>query len=309
MFKEITTLENEIRNFINTPRYKYNLIRDNKRWNQLCSSLDIIGDTTLAIESYYNGKWPSDTGMQYLLIYGLLQAIFIQQDALKHIAEALDINLELDAELRSIRNLRNDSIGHPTKRRAGEKQTSHFISRMSLHKDGFTLMSSTINDSTIFRNINLISIIEKQIKSVKFLLSQVVKVLKAREKQHKEKYSHMKLMDIFPQTMSYHFSKVFEGIHSKHNKTIGQIDIEYISELYSKLKTELQVRGEYPANEVLVYELDEIDYAIGELIKYFDESKSSKLNDKDANIFAHFVERKHEEIVQILKEIDEEYSS
>jgi len=119
----------------------------------------------------------------------------------------------------------------------------------------------------------------------------------------------MKLMDIFPQTMSYHFSKVFEGIYSKYNKSIGQINIKYIFNLYLKLKSELQVRGEYPANEVLIYKLNEINYAIGELIEYFDESKKSKLNDEDANIFAYFIEKKHKEIIQILKEIDEEYSS
>jgi len=94
MFRKIAKLEDEIRDFINIPRNQHRLLSDKNRWNQICSSLDVIGDTSLALESYYNCKWTSDAGMQYLLIYGLLQAIFIQQDALKNAAEAVDMNGE-----------------------------------------------------------------------------------------------------------------------------------------------------------------------------------------------------------------------
>ncbi len=308
MFEEITTLENNIRNYINIPRYQYDLMQDIKKWNQLCSSLDIIGDTTLAIKSYYNCVWPSDSGMQYLLIYGLLQSIFIQQDALKHIAETLDIKLELTKELKDIRELRNDAIGHPTKRNSGERQTSHFISRISIQKDRFTLISLSKNNSNS-KEIDIISTIEKQINSVKFLLLKVVKILNDKEKKHKEKYRNVKLVDIFPAAIDYYFSKILECISLKYaNKTIGYKNIKFIYDSYTNLINELKSRGEYPANEVLVNELNEINYPINKLIEYFSDSKNSKLNDEDASIFAYFIKYKHKEIVQLLKEVDKEYS-
>ena len=54
-----------------------------KKCNKLCSALDIIEDTTLAIKSFQSCEWTTKAiGMKYLLIYGLLQALFVQQDAL-----------------------------------------------------------------------------------------------------------------------------------------------------------------------------------------------------------------------------------
>jgi hypothetical protein len=98
----IQDLESQIRDFITAPRRQAHLLKNNAFWAMLCSSLDIIGDTELAIEAYLAGekkaqeseqsaKTPQNLGDHYLILYGILQVLFVQQDAVKHLAESLAI--------------------------------------------------------------------------------------------------------------------------------------------------------------------------------------------------------------------------
>jgi len=118
----------EIRDFINKPIKQFNLLKNHKLWNQLCSSLDVIGDSDLAISAYINSEFGTDDGEKYLRLYGALQALFLQQDAVTNMCESLGLpnNLTSHPKLKEIRDIRNDSIGHPTKR--GNYKSYHFIS-------------------------------------------------------------------------------------------------------------------------------------------------------------------------------------
>ena len=47
---KVQKLEETVRDHINTHRYQSVLIEDSESWDQICSSLDVIGDTILAIK-------------------------------------------------------------------------------------------------------------------------------------------------------------------------------------------------------------------------------------------------------------------
>ena len=108
----------EIRDIINEPRKQFHLIKNKKFWNQLCSSLDVIEDCDLAITAYIDGDFGTDHGEKYLKLYGILQALFLQQDAVANLCESLGLpnGLSSHPKLKDIRDIRNDSVGHPTKR-------------------------------------------------------------------------------------------------------------------------------------------------------------------------------------------------
>ena len=78
-------IEKQVREHINTHRYQKVLISELDNWNQICSSLDTLGDTGLALQSYFKSEYPDETGLSYIYTYGLLQALFIQQDAMNHL--------------------------------------------------------------------------------------------------------------------------------------------------------------------------------------------------------------------------------
>jgi hypothetical protein len=302
MSDKIRDLENQIRNYINKTRVKHVLIQDSKKWNQLCSSLDVIDDTGLAITSYLSSEWPNDTGLQYIYIYGLLQAMFLQQDAVTHMSESLGIDCPKNDELEKIRNIRSDSIGHPTNRSYGKSY--HFIGRGSMRKASFAYMSTFPDSGLEFNTIDVFDISEKQLKAVTSLLEKVVSILEKREMVHKEKFSDEKLVNLLPQAMSYEFQSVIDGILTPSKRKNGAICLKLIRDLYKKLIQKLKKRGEYP---VLAYNINEILYPIEKLEAFFEDREENTMSEKDAYIFASFLSNKHTDILKLLEEIDQEY--
>ena len=144
LLRQISSEEESVREYINTTRYQTDLLKDLDAWNQICSSLDTIGDTVYSIEDYLFEKYPKNTGLKYIYTYGILQSLFIQQDAIRHLAEAFDVSFDLNEKLRNIRAIRNASIGHPSKNNVRGTTYYNYISRITLSKYGFTLMRSLL---------------------------------------------------------------------------------------------------------------------------------------------------------------------
>src|SRR5574341_1663312 len=86
----------EIRDFINSPRKHYGLFQNKPLFFQLASSLDVIQDTEQAIAAFSAKEFGDSKAAHYLAVYGLLQALFVQQDAVTHLCEALTINENAD---------------------------------------------------------------------------------------------------------------------------------------------------------------------------------------------------------------------
>lgn len=137
---EIQRLTESVRDHINTHRYQVALLKDSGIWNQICSSLDVVGDSLYAIESYQSSNFPEDIGLKYIYTYGVLQALFLQQDALRHLSEAFDITYQPPQILLDIRNIRNAAIGHPTKQDHKGQRYYNYVSRISMGKNGFDLL-------------------------------------------------------------------------------------------------------------------------------------------------------------------------
>ena len=77
----ISILEQELREFINHPRRQAGLLSDVASWNIICSALDVVGDTELALDAYLNLQQLSTDGEKYLMVHGVLQVMEVQQDA------------------------------------------------------------------------------------------------------------------------------------------------------------------------------------------------------------------------------------
>lgn len=61
---EITQLEDKVRDFINTGRYQVELLTSRNTWNQICSSLGVIGDTVLSTQDHVTSPFPSSDGLK-----------------------------------------------------------------------------------------------------------------------------------------------------------------------------------------------------------------------------------------------------
>ena len=136
---EISKQLARIRDVINIIKVTDELVKNRKNWLILTSSLDVVGDTELAIESYskHFGK-AMDFASGYLEVYGVLQALYVQQNAVKNIYKSLSIPFIPNKDLQEIRSARNIAIGHPTE----SGKSSYYITRSSMRWSNFTLLQA-----------------------------------------------------------------------------------------------------------------------------------------------------------------------
>ncbi|MFQ5730164.1 MAG: hypothetical protein ACE5GN_07375 [Waddliaceae bacterium] len=101
------------------------LLRLNKDndWNFICASMDIVGDACSAIKNFlkYGLEGPTkfdDKGEEYLRLYGMLNATFIQQGAVHKLYKLANVSNPMDAWKRittlRIREIRNKLGAHST---------------------------------------------------------------------------------------------------------------------------------------------------------------------------------------------------
>jgi hypothetical protein len=189
LFLIIENLLSQIYQYINTQRYQSELLSNIDIWNQICSSLWVLEDSLFSINDYVKSEFPDSDGLKYIFLYGILQALFIQQDAVAHLAEAFEIDIGGRSEsLTQIREIRNAAIGHPTKRNHRKKKYFNYISRISMSKYFFTLQVASKDTPDDFKNINIEELINSQLTEIKELLIMINDELSNRDKTHKMEF-------------------------------------------------------------------------------------------------------------------------
>lgn len=192
--QKITQLTEEIRKLIHHPSKKRSLLQHNAAWNMLCSCLDVIEDTECCLDAFLttdlNRFDDKDQhladGNKYMYIYGTLQALYLQQDAVTHLTESLRLVkfFELPCSLQKIREIRNASVGHPTKqdRPTKEPVRFNFIVRISITNQGFKLVR-TYKDGRpdCFEDVNIPELIATQRRIFIGVLKNVIKTLQKED--------------------------------------------------------------------------------------------------------------------------------
>jgi hypothetical protein len=270
----------------------------------------MVGDTDLAISAYEQSSNPPTVAATYLLVYGILQALFIQQDAVENLCQSLVIDYAPDRLLKEIRDVRNDTTGHPTKRGSGKGQAYNFIGRSSLTKRGFDLMTTYPDERRpLFRHVSIESLIKDQRELVQKALTEVLTKLKVEEANHRAKYRDQRLEDVFPSTLGYYFEKIGGAINGSEPMDFGTMHIHLVAEVIETFKEHLKERGALQAYDSVVDLIGLIEYPVQELTRYFSGAHGSTLNAKSAHIFAFFVYKHIEELKSMAKEIDEDYQN
>jgi hypothetical protein len=202
----------KIRILLNKPWIENELFSDKVRWNKIYIALDTFDDANEVIDNYC--KLPDFDAFSggYLYIYGLLQAFMVQQDACINLSKAIlntNINPKIDyPNLYKVREIRNDTIGHPTSR--GNDSSFHGISRITISKHAFTLRSIKFGKQleTNFLLINTTECLNNQRDGTESILQTIYCTLLDKVRTHMEKFSENKLQDLFKPSLHYLFEKV-----------------------------------------------------------------------------------------------------
>ncbi|WMN11507.1 hypothetical protein QYS49_38615 [Marivirga salinae] len=301
-------LSRNIRDLCNHPWKRELVFQDRIKWNKLWTSLDAIEDTQLAIDSYLNLEDFSSNNGGYLFIYGVMQALNIQQDAANNLLSALydkTINFKTEyPDLYQIREHRNNSIGHPTKR--GNDKSFHFIGRASIKKSGFTLASyyPKTGETSKFEDINIIQCIETQDDLIKNILTETMGKLESDFQKHKNKFKGKKLADFIHNDFHYEFSKLYENVGRDY--PLAGMNFDIICEGYNKVKEGIKDRYfTIEALQGVQYTTQKLDYIFNRLKRDLIDNKIS--DEFELSIFIDALESNFKELQEMIDEIDKEF--
>lgn len=301
----VIELLREVRDYCNHPWKKTILFQDRIIWNKLISSLDTIDDSQRAINSYLELPEFKNTNESYLFLYGVMQALNIQQDAINNLYDSLFDN-KIDwkkqyPELYEIREYRNDSIGHPTNRK--NNYSFHMITRHSIEKDSFEMISfyPKTGKKTDYKKIKTIDCIEIQTDLISDILKKTLEKLNTEFNNHKEKFKDNKLVDLFPQTFDYHLTKLFEN-----DSAMMKVNFNVLLDTYSKIK--IQISNRYNSFEMMpaIQDLfDRLDYLLNKLEN--DLLSLQRENEFELEIYINSLRQYFQELKTMCKEIDEDF--
>ena len=281
---------------------------DRDNWDRICSSSDVINDTIRAIKSYVKSDYPNENvGLQYLLIYGLLQALYLQQDAVKNMFKTLrkcyprsqKFLYRRSSDLEKIRQLRNETTGHPTGTFNG---IFTYINRRSLSKWHFENLRSSKAGGNEFPPVDLFSVLKRQALAIENDLRTLVEKTREIEKMFYEKYKD-RIAAIAKGAIEYDIQTVAEDIFSpsEGNQLRALKSLETIESRYSEFESGMNERGrgEFP-------ELDEFKRAVSVLKEYI-SGERTMMTEEDAGIYYFYLTERHEYFKKMVEEIDSQY--
>jgi hypothetical protein len=196
---DLDKLNSEEKSFLT--KIKERLCFDNDNgWKFLVSSLDTIGDSQFAITTFQNHKIENgqkfNTGENYLRLYGILSAVYIQQQAMLKLSDLFKTGelqkLKTDFDNLEITFLRHCISAHPINYNQNGKKVSFIIDRNSLNDNGLLNIRDEFNETktfNIFTSLNeYISKAENCLKTIsKKLISNCYQTAKVKFNELNEK--------------------------------------------------------------------------------------------------------------------------
>lgn len=306
----IRELSTWVRNYGQDARHLPHLLADKFVWHQLWVAMDVIDDVDLALTAYLENDFPEQTGEKYLRIYGAMQGLFLQQDALRHLASAIHPAkvIRPNDVLTEIREARNASVGHSTAMKRNGVLSTHGIVQNSVRKDGFTLLSYPPKDGTNLQDIPVQELIEKQRIEIIRILSEIVGDLRRQEEEHRAQFRTVKLVGAF-NLVGYAFEKIFEEIRRDVNR-LSPWAVGELSKSRDEFRTLLEDRGlgidSYDSVEHLC---QRIEHPLAELRKFVRSEPSEISSNATAVVFAEALQSYFDQLRDIAREIDENYAA
>lgn len=303
-----------IRDWVNEPRLRQKLMAQTVDRNQIASSLDALGDTEMALGAYLS-QYPvtnwSQVGLQYLLLYGVLQALYVEQFAALHLAEALGTTIPFkDPRLLRARVIRNTAVGHPTRseKPKGKPISTHQISRMTLAQGGFQMLSSDEHGDDRFETIDMPQLIEDQRAALAEALEAVDSKLTRDDATLRAPFQQDTLASVFPDSLGYAFEKLYETTWGKPSSVLGRPSLDQIKRTLADFTQALQRRELTLDSYSGVGDwFREIAHPIAVLDRFLDDPTS--LEPETASIVVEHLQRHVDELKEMAGSIDHDWAT
>lgn len=314
----ICELVDELRKVLFGPNTTSLFLKGSGQQSQVAACLDTLGDAQFALDEYRSLKFISSQGREgrlYLYVYGALQAIFLQQDALEDICKSLGFPYQTNQNpnRKSLREIRN-KIVHPTRFRRKKSETYYTISRFTMSVEGVEVWEHD-RDGTQpqMMSVNIMELISDNECLIVEALNDLKTKLNDAIEVHKAKFRDEKLVDLFS-PLNYRLEKIGAGAtgSSGHaDRQIAASAVDGVSKTLEKIREILSVRGHrIEAWSGIADVWDELQYPIEKLKAFYsDNDDGAKAPEQEAiGIFVWYVASRLDELREMCLEIDEFYS-
>lgn len=297
----------QIRDTVNRGVFLHNIERHGFQWDMVSASLDVLGDTQLAIEAFQErrGDIGGGVGHGYLEAYGLFQAMFLQQDALTNLAEGLNlarVRVRKNPDYSYVRNLRNTYFGHPTKRTSGGKVTFHGITRISV---GTMSLQGWTFPNFRTENIDVSQVLKRHESSTRATLKSIYEETLNKGKAYMSRFTE----EVPISDHIYEFEKLYTwALGSKNGAAMAPASVEILDKELVTIERGITARY-HRADQVgdVIREISKARYCLRVLRKGLEASKA----DSKSNFYyeAHIdsLKQTYEGIVEVCKGINADF--
>ncbi len=304
--ESVSSLMNQLRKRVNSSIFLSNIKRHNFDWDKVCASMDTIEDTQMAVESYQIVPETEDEGKLYLEIYGLFQAMYMQQDAIENITDGLNVET-IKPDFKSLahnpRMTRNRYFGHPTKKGNGKSNpvTYHGIARISMNRntaEGWTYPNFKTED------INIAQLIAEQDKFMCKSLKIILGDLDAKEKKFVSDF-----IIKMPTTRElYAVEKLYSWAFSRQGaKEMADMNLRALERFLDSTEAAILERFENIGGIGDVeHDIELSRFCINHLREMLSQEVGHDAN-KDIEVYVSMLDSLHESILALNKELDKEY--
>lgn len=308
MTNEIIDLCNTLNKAIHEPSYHnfYNIPNELK-YNQTFTSIDLIEDSQIAIEEFESAESLGKQRRSTLLIYGLLQSLFLQQDGLYHLYKCVvNENIKQTDFFdtfsfdKDIREVRNDIAGHPTNRK---KTEFYFIAKGPISKDRFTYAGYTPTFRKV--EVDLKSFIIKQLELTRNVLQKVQENISKKIEMKKGEHKDKSLKEMIVGA-NRNIQLIYRGIRDRERNFQGEWGISGLKSAIDELREELNKRYNQNLPSGISESFRLIDYIIHRFNQWWTEK--TLLGNDDAEIFLDSLKNQLNELEEMLLEIDKEFN-
>ena len=289
---------------------------------QIVACLDTIEDVQLAIDEYRRVDLSEDQtnkGKLYLAIYGVLQGMFLQQDALMNLANAIGFPFQLDdyPGIKDIREIRNQIVGHPTSYRRRRSESYYAINRSSLSLKRFDVME--YNKEGGQSQVASVDLTQK-LSDSESIIVQALRDLRGKLEgdiaKHKAEFRDRHLATLFHESLDYMCQKLLTGAldsSSVSDRYAAAAAVKVIDDMLCDLREALSKRGKPPEAWSGVDSVwDELQYPMMAIKAFYMDENDNCVQTQEpeaVRIFASYVKSKLHELRTICREIDEYYDS
>lgn len=304
-----------VRDLVNESRPGGQPVWKHDRFDSMCAAMDAIEDADAALKEYA-ARPPGPIG--YLELYGVFQALILQQDGIRELMDALEIEgyPADDPYLKEIRELRNDVTGHPSRRDRGPVVATQ-VARGAMTRDTVRIARHPrAGGATRFEDVAILPLLIGQERRLTSLLHDVVEAMESREREHRRMHRDEKLADLFPPSIHYALQKVGEAARRRDDEPgigFGLMNLSHLGDCLDAFEAALRHRDISSDSHPFIYlSLEACQEAVASLRTRL-PIDAGTAGDEDAAIVLRglvtLLKDELDDLVEMAGELDAQYGS